>query len=136
MFTINDSWGDGITGGGYYRLDVEGQSFQGDEFGPSQSHEFGACDSDDCPTGEKMWQLDFTTDLYGNEFKWLLRKKINGKFKVVEKANFGTYDSNLSYSEKICISDSGCYKNVFVDQFGDGICCEQGTGSYRVTYGG
>ena len=135
MFTISDSWGDGIINGGYYDLSVGGQNFQGSEFGSSQSHEFGTCI---CGNGEKLWQLDFTTDNFGEEFKWFLKQKnSSGKFKtVVEKAKFGTYESNTSYSEKFCVSDNECYKNVFVDKFGDGMCCSNGSGTYKVTYAG
>jgi len=134
-FTINDSYGDGILGGGYYQFNVGGQTFQGDDFGKIQNHEFGTCP--DCPNGEKLWQLDFTTDNYGNEFRWLLKKRnSSGKFRtVVDKTKYGTYESNTSYNEKLCISDSACYKDIFLDKYGDGICCEQGPGMYKVTYG-
>jgi len=40
----------------------------------------------------------------------------------------GTYQDNQTYNESFVLDEQGCYNFVLVDSFGDGICCNYGTG--------
>ena len=43
IFTITDSWGDGLIGGGYYSLEVDGELY-GESYTYEVSHQFGNCE--------------------------------------------------------------------------------------------
>lgn len=75
--------------------------------------------------------LDFTfnTDNYGAESTW----KITSGGETI--AGGGPYPNNLqqAYVTPICLED-GDYVLVVDDSYGDGICCEYGSGSYALTH--
>lgn len=84
--------------------------------------------NDDCKTGNFI--VTIQTDKYGSETSW----------KIVDEANktvfqSGKYGSNKEYTEKKCLP-KGCYTFIISDQYGDGMCCEYGNGSYSVTLDG
>lgn len=68
-------------------------------------------------------------DDYGSETTWEL---VNDKDQVV--AEGGPYEDGIagtSISEDFCLED-GCYYVVVYDDYGDGICCFYGDGSFRL----
>jgi len=74
--------------------------------------------------------IAITLDNYPEETSWDLQ--LNG---VVVASSNGTYASagvGANINETLCIA-SGCYDFTIYDDFGDGICCSYGTGSYTVT---
>ncbi|SHE53728.1 hypothetical protein SAMN05444278_102265 [Psychroflexus salarius] len=76
-------------------------------------------------------RLDIAFDDYPEETAWFL---IDGSGQVVADSggSFGTYADQTSYSESFCLP-SGSYTFEIYDQFGDGICCAYGNGSYNLT---
>merc|ERR1712157_596832 len=45
----------------------------------------------------------------------------------------GGYDSSNSYQETVCLID-GRYMFTISDSHGDGICCDNGSGNYSISF--
>ena len=72
--------------------------------------------------------VDITFDDYSEETSWEIIQNGN----VLVSSN-GLYPpGGNSISEAICLSP-GCYDFVISDDYGDGICCNYGNGSYAVS---
>lgn len=99
---------------------------------------------------EKL-NLNLVTDQYGCETYWEIINKDNGEV-VASGGNpnatageqalggscagaqpAGTYESNATINETIFIPTNGCYEFVMIDDYGDGICCAYGNGSFSLT---
>jgi len=52
-----------------------------------------------------------------------------GGLQVAQSTSPGALSNNTTYNESICLPD-GCYCFNIYDDFGDGICCTNGNGSY------
>jgi len=74
--------------------------------------------------------LNLTTDNYGDETTWVL-KGPNGN----TIATGGPYGNNVTITENFNL-ENGCHEFILNDEYGDGICCEYGIGSYSLTSGG
>lgn len=74
--------------------------------------------------------LNLATDNYGSETSWEITD--SGGATV---ASGSGYASNSSYQETACLS-SGSYTFTIYDDYGDGICCNYGAGSYQLTVNG
>lgn len=74
--------------------------------------------------------LSLTTDDYGDETSWRLIDNSTG-MTVIQG---GGYSNNQTYSVSEELPD-GCYTFTIYDEFGDGICCDYGQGSYTITSG-
>ncbi len=75
-------------------------------------------------------ELTLVLDDYGSETTWELR---NANNQVLYSG--GPYQDDLdqtTVSEIFCIAD-GCYTFSIFDEWGDGMCCEYGSGSYTLT---
>ncbi len=81
-----------------------------------------------CQTNSGSFSL--TTDNYGSETSWSLSRSGSG---VV--ASGSGYASNQTYQEDLCVTD-GDYTFTINDTYGDGICCQYGSGSYNLVLGG
>lgn len=81
-----------------------------------------------CSANTLSFQL--TTDNYGAETSWQLTDSNNQT-----AYSGGGYSSNSNYSEQWCLVD-GSYTFTINDSYGDGICCGQGNGSYRLSMNG
>lgn len=66
-----------------------------------------------------------TTDNYGDETSWEIT--YNGT--VV--ASGSGYGDNTTYTIPACLGD-GCYTLTVMDEYGDGMCCQYGNGSFQV----
>jgi hypothetical protein len=73
-------------------------------------------------------QISITTDNYGDETTWILTKSNGG---VV--ASGGPYGNQQTYNQTVSLEDNECYEFTIFDDFGDGICCQYGQGSYTLT---
>ena len=86
-----------------------------------------------CTSGGKAYfQLDLLTDNFGSETSWSLTE--NGSGTTVMSGS--DYSSNAIYPENTCITRGLDYTFEIKDSHRDGICCEQGQGSYKVTVDG
>lgn len=74
--------------------------------------------------------LSLTTDNWGDETSWELINNDTGT--IVSQG--GNYFGNQTTSQSFQLSD-GCYTFTIYDEYGDGICCEYGNGSYTLTSG-
>ena len=70
--------------------------------------------------------LSLSTDNYGEETSWQITNE-----QGMTVFSGGEYLSNIQYSEDYCIS-SGNYTFTIFDSYGDGICCDYGTGNYAL----
>ena len=88
----------------------------------------GSCGA--CPCPNNTVYVNITFDQYGSETTWDI-KDVSGT--VVASGN-GYSNGDTSISEMICLDDA-CYTFNIYDQFGDGICCGYGNGSYALVDG-
>ncbi len=73
-------------------------------------------------------EISITTDEFGDETTWTLTK--SGGVLV---ASGGPYANEETFSQQITVESNECYEFTIFDSFGDGICCENGNGSYSIT---
>ena len=76
--------------------------------------------------------LDLITDDYPNEIAWNL-KDSNGTVLYQSPVYVDGVDDFQNFSEDFTINTNECYIFEITDSFGDGICCNQGIGSYTLT---
>mmetsp|Transcript_11325 Transcript_11325/g.23885 ORF Transcript_11325/g.23885 Transcript_11325/m.23885 type:complete len:517 (+) Transcript_11325:140-1690(+) len=81
-----------------------------------------------CSNGEELVNISFDTDKFGSETSWILFKGNN----QVAKSNTGAYKGNSSYDESYCLKSGKDYTLQVNDAHGDGMCCSQGSGSFKV----
>ncbi|KAI2495554.1 Thermolysin metallopeptidase [Fragilaria crotonensis] len=85
----------------------------------------------DCKENETWFQLSIKTDLYPAETEWELR---NAARIVTLKG--GPYEvANEEYEESKCIPNDS-YVFQMKDKYGDGMCCDNGVGSYLLSMDG
>ncbi len=77
-----------------------------------------------CLVGEKQVIIQITPDNYPAEISWTL----NADALQVASGDFN--------GDTICVPSSACIQFTINDQFGDGICCNFGNGSYTVLVDG
>ena len=142
-YTIYDTYGDGIIFGGFYEVFFNGDTVAaGDVFEFEAKAYFGECDNVN-PCGnkrKKLFSLQLETDNYGSETSWKLQKRNKKKKKFRRHKEGGVslfelYLDNSSYIEQHCLQKNACYRFKIFDSFGDGMCCKEGDGGYKVTYG-
>ena len=140
VFTISDSWGDGICcgyGNGSYTISVDGNNVAvGGAFQSSETtYNIGGCSttSSNCASNEQEFFISITTDNFPTETSWQLVDQ-NGTGWYVNPGDLT--QSNTTYTWSICVPDTNCYTFSINDTYGDGICCSWGSGSYFVNYGG
>lgn len=74
--------------------------------------------------------LSLTTDNYGAETSW----QITDSQSIVVESGTG-YASNTTYNQDLCLGD-GNYVFTINDTYGDGICCQYGSGNYSLSFAG
>lgn len=92
--------------------------------------------------------LRLRTDAFGHETYWELRDETGavlekgGNLKVgpngggsleSDPGDPGAYGSNALIRDTLHLPGPGCYSFHIVDAYGDGICCDYGTGYYRLS---
>ncbi len=93
-------------------------------------------------------EISVLTDDYGCETYWEFRDLSNGTV-MASGGNPNTvaggqtqsypcdetlgYANNTTYTQSVTIPADGCYEFYLLDDYGDGICCGFGQGSYSVT---
>ncbi len=82
--------------------------------------------------GTTQVHLELTTDTYAEETSWEFRDS-NGTVLY----NFGPYeagtDDETTFNYSFDVTENECYTFEIFDEFGDGICCGFGNGSYLLT---
>ncbi len=105
------------------------------------------------PTKNSGTSVDVTivTDDYGYETYWEIQDPsgaviasggntnvgINGGGgQSAAAGDPGAYGNNATITETVTLSSIGCHKFVIVDDWGDGMCCSFGSGSYKIESNG
>ncbi len=85
-----------------------------------------------------------TTDDYGYETYWEITDESGNLVHYGGNANaspgaqgassgdYNAYIGNSTYSANISLPTEGCYTFTIIDDFGDGMCCNYGPGSYTL----
>jgi len=142
-FKINDEWGDGIccsAGQGGYVVKKDGiPQVSGDEFGSSETKEFGSCGPTPSPNPTKKptnvpdsdvtIRVELSTDSYPAETSWALMNVCPGGGEV---ASGGGYTAPGQFYSTDYVTSRGRFQFVISDAYGDGICCSAGSGEYNV----
>ena len=79
---------------------------------------------------DNLVTLTLVFDNYASETGWSISDS-NGN--VVAAADEGTYADGTSNAAPTACLPSGCYTLTMTDQWGDGMCCTYGSGSYTLT---
>ena len=91
--------------------------------------------SPDCPDDTTLLEVTIRTDDYPFETKWKLFNICTREVQIPLQFYSGRLNNTL-YTDAYCVPSDQEYDFTIFDDFGDGICCEFGEGSYTVTYGG
>ncbi|MCF8461151.1 MAG: T9SS type A sorting domain-containing protein [Flavobacteriales bacterium] len=83
-----------------------------------------------CPPGNNFVTIEILTDNYGYETSWDLLNS-NGDT-LAQGGQGGVYGNTTLYTESVCVPENTCMRFEITDQFGDGICCNYGQGSYTI----
>lgn len=74
--------------------------------------------------------LSITLDNYGSETTWQLAT--NTGTVVSSGGPYSDFAGGQVETETLCVPE-GCYELTVSDEYGDGICCQYGNGSFQVT---
>ena len=74
--------------------------------------------------------VSLTLDNYPGETRWTLTNS-NGQV-VLENTRYYNRDKGTTIDASICLTP-GCYDFNITDTYGDGICCNEGNGAYKVS---
>ena len=90
-----------------------------------------------CPTGETQVSISITTDQWGTETTWSLTGL--GGTPVYASGgpytNLGAAGTTNQPTVNACVPDGAVIVFTINDAYGDGICCDYGSGNYTVTAG-
>ena len=133
IFTISDSFGDGICcghGDGYYKVLVDGVVLaEGGDFEYSESTSL-------CRSTEV--KVEIMTDYYYSETSWDIKNAVTNEI-VESRDSFPSQNSLHEDTVYLPLTET-CegidYIFTISDSFGDGICCGHGDGYYKVLVDG
>jgi len=133
-WAIFDTAGDGLCcgyGTGRYEVKYDGNiEGAGDEFGLSETVEFGVCNLR-CPIGHVTINILITYDKFPKETSWRLTDDCTN-----EVVDTGSYEHQDRKIDTIKCFPSGKYTFTILDSKGDGINNGNGIGGYRVSVDG
>lgn len=115
-----------------YNIKVRAFDAAGNQSSFSESIQVKTLPEDDQQCEEEQIKIELTTDRYGSETSWAVYEKGTDK-KVFEGKG---YKANETISVSKCLEKNKCYRFEILDQYGDGICCQYGQGSFNVFVGG
>jgi len=84
-----------------------------------------------CPVGEELLHVDVTTDSSGAADNYFTVMEGRTELLMVD----GFENNSVTTFEK-CLPASSCYRFVMTDASGNGMCCEEGDGGYKLTWAG
>merc|ERR1712157_297885 len=132
-FMIVDAYGDGICcgqGTGSYTVSVDDLPVaSGGDFGQSQSKFFGEC-TGDVGSSDVTIRVDLQTDKFASETSWELQDVCPGGGQVATGSEYSEPETLYSTTY---VTRNSRFEFLIADTYGDGICCEQGSGSYVVS---
>ena len=87
-----------------------------------------------CTNGVTL-TVDVVTDSYPEESSWTLVNTCTGQIQEMVKLSTLYDTAATSYSNEYCVPIAS-YNFTMNDSYGDGVCCQNGEGSYTVIYDG
>lgn len=81
----------------------------------------------------KLLRMEFMTDHYPLDTSWIIEDMCTNS--IVMEMTQGEYVYYSTLFTKDEITESSKFKLTIKDSHGDGICCDEGRGSYVLTYG-
>ncbi len=78
--------------------------------------------------------VQIKTDKFGHETSWVLRDVDRNR--ELASVPEDTYGANEETLQEFCGLESGKYKFIIRDKYGDGLCCGNGRGKFRVSLNG
>jgi hypothetical protein len=90
----------------------------------------GSCAS--CQSGCVNGTLTLVTDNYPLETSWRITNSSN----IILASGSGYSSKRTTYNVNLCLPAGSCLNFIINDAFGDGICCTQGQGSYKIVFNG
>ena len=88
----------------------------------------GSCDYGECNSDEDLIIVDVQTDQYGFETSIALTD-FNGQAAL----DIPGFTDNTLSSFNVCVPSGGVYSFTISDAYGDGICCDYGSGYYSIS---
>ena len=126
-FSIHDAGANGLCcaeGIGKYSLWYGGQLVRSNYKFDSLEQMWMGCAGCEPGPGERKIRIYINPDRYPEEISWNL---MNGDGDTLSKGK--------TFGDTLCVPNSGCLRFKMLDSYGDGICCNQGAGDYRVYSG-
>uniref|UniRef100_A0A6V2KIP3 Uncharacterized protein n=1 Tax=Ditylum brightwellii TaxID=49249 RepID=A0A6V2KIP3_9STRA len=90
----------------------------------------------DCPDDTVLFQFALRTDKYGTDDTSYSMLDENGEALKSVGAKVGNLMNFVDYQHQECLPKDMCYVFTIKDEHGDGICCDEGAGSYALLYDG
>jgi len=85
-----------------------------------------------CKKGQFTFTADIHTDNYGADTKFRFQHRKNKKKGWKNVIVINNFENNANVKLRKCVSRKHCYRYKVTDQYGDGMCCEQGDGEFTV----
>lgn len=77
-----------------------------------------------------MFTIDVTTDKHPEDNSWTISG--DGQNQVVLFESPPITEKSKLYRSKVCLQYDKEYKFVLIDDYKDGLCCEEGNGNYKI----
>ena len=141
LFTITDSYGDGICcgyGQGSYEIVKDGIAITtGGEFENSETFRFTMGDVPPPPsTPQVPFKMTLRTDNYGYETSFEIKSvdqsSSNPCLLLRSAPTNGRFRSSTTYTLDLALCRGEAYTFETKDSYGDGICCRYGSGFYSL----
>ena len=84
--------------------------------------------------GDATIDITIVPDNWGSEITWELINTLTSD--IVGSGGPYTDGNTNTISESFSVNSDGCYFFAIYDDYGDGICCAEGEGSYTVAFNG
>lgn len=81
-----------------------------------------------CSSTERTMKVDIKTDKYGQDTSWQVNKE--GSILVESDKGYGPYETDAAI---FCLSKGSTYNFILYDKVGDGMCCSNGEGSFKLS---
>lgn len=83
-------------------------------------------------SGLEEISLSILTDFFPGQTAWQITE-VGSITPIYSGGSFEGAGQQQQIDESFCLQTNTCYKFIIQDSGGDGICCNQGTGSYSIT---
>ena len=138
-FHMRDYAGDGLRPGAGYALKVDGVTrvSGGGDFGAEKTYKIGECPV--CDNKYDEVKIELITDNNGSDVSWTLERWSASSKSFVTYLTGGVdkpFASNTNTTVSHCVAPKGCHRLTLKDKGGDGLCCDDGEGYFRLSFQG